>query len=118
MSTLYPLIAMLKRYNLKEDIDDYIDPKNDRVPHPGGEIYGSDVGDGRHLAMFDIDIDALLIPSRTPGHHHLYFDKTLTFKQYAKVMRAMADAGLIDKQWYKMAKLRKETFLRVPRPRA
>ena len=104
-------INSLKRYALN-DIGPYLGEK--RELDPDGPVYGSECEPGLHLAMFDVDIDAMLVPSRTPGHWHLYFDRRLTWRQYKKLMKAMAAADIIDRKWVSANLSRKQSFLRVP----
>lgn len=49
-----------------------------------------------HTVMLDIDLPAKLIPSSTPGHYHLYIDKTLHEDDYGTLLRALNKAGIIQ----------------------
>lgn len=78
------------------------------------ERYGWMNGKMLHYPAIDIDYEARLLPSSTPGHFHLYLDHVCTWRQYKKVLKAMAKAGLIEMGYYKMNRPRKQTFLRKP----
>ena len=80
-----------------------------------GELVGSLVGDDMHQAIFDVDGGVEVVPSRTPGNHHLYFDKQLTWRQYRRVMRVLGRVGLVDPVWARLASRRGQAFLRRPR---
>lgn len=77
-------------------------------------LVGSKVHNNIHLPMFDIDYEARLIPSSTEGHYHLYLDQPCTWRQYKRVLRAMAKAGIVQKGFAKMSIRRKQAFLRPP----
>jgi len=61
------------------------------------DVVCSDVGDGRHKPLIDLDLPVKLVPSGTPGHSHLYIDKAVTFDRYVAILKALADAGIV--QW-------------------
>lgn len=61
------------------------------------ELVCSDVGEGMHLPVIDLDLPASLVPSATPGHHHLYLDTPVTWEQYRAILKALAEAGIV--QW-------------------
>lgn len=71
-------------------------------------------GTSRHKVILDLDFDAALLPSSTPGHHHLYLDKELTKEQMETLLFALLDAGIIAvgnmNQWLKF----KAQYLRLP----
>ena len=49
-----------------------------------------------HTPMFDIDVPAALVPSSTPGHHHLYIDVSLDQERYAKLVNVLEECGIIQ----------------------
>lgn len=98
---------------------------DDDQPHKRFEITGeSDIANlvsseslylpGMHMPAIDIDYPAEMIPSRTPGHFHLYLDKICTWPEYRRVLWAMSRAGLIEPGYYRASVERKATFLRKP----
>jgi hypothetical protein len=69
---------------------------------------------GYHTLMLDLDFPVTLMESSTAGHHHLYADHLMTWKQYKRVLDAMAKAGLIEEGYYRAALRQNATFLRPP----
>lgn len=67
-----------------------------------------------HKVVIDLDMDAALIPSSTPGHHHLMIDKTLPWGKYRHLLEALFDAGLIQKGYYEASVNRGATVIRTP----
>jgi hypothetical protein len=57
-----------------------------------------------HKPLLDIDMPVTLIPSSTPGHYHLLIDHEMSWSEYASLMRALAEAGILE-QGYVMASL-------------
>ena len=51
-----------------------------------------------HQPTLDIDLPCRLVPSQTEGHFHLYIDlpNPLTWPEYAELLGALADAGIIQ----------------------
>jgi hypothetical protein len=68
-----------------------------RPPVPGTS---SHVGNtGYHRPVLDIDMPVTLTPSKTPGHHHLEIERNLTWRQYKRLLRALAAAGIVERSW-------------------
>lgn len=67
-----------------------------------------------HKIVLDLDIDAALIPSSTPGHHHLIIDKTMPWSAYEEVLGHLRDAGLIQDGYYEASINRGATVIRTP----
>ena len=68
-----------------------------------------------HLPLLDLDYSAKLIPSKTPGHFHLYLNKPIKWRTYKRFLRAMWKAGLLERGYYVMSKKRGQAFVRVPK---
>lgn len=81
------------------------------------ELIGSLTEGEWHLPVFDLDYEAQLVPSKTQGHFHLYLNKPITWRQYKRVLRAMAAAGLIQKNYYRQSRRRGQAFVRIPNVR-
>ena len=78
-------------------------------------VVTSRVGNGeKHRVAIDLDMDAVLVPSSTPGHHHLIIDKELSWEQYKKLLEALEAAGLIEAGYYKASINRGASVLRTP----
>lgn len=69
---------------------------------------------GMHRPILDIDFPAQLIPSSTPGHFHLYLDKPMPWRTYAKLLRALAEAEIIEPGYARASEARKYTAVRLP----
>jgi hypothetical protein len=72
------------------------------------------IGDDMHWPAIDIDHRIRAVPSGSPGCNHLYIDVPMHWKKYKKLLKALVEAGLVEKGYYKMAKKNKETHLRLP----
>jgi hypothetical protein len=103
--------------------------------HPalGREDYGSDVyallpavgpseanvvssllTNGMHAPALDLDFTAHLFESRTPGHHHLYLDQPMSWRQYRKLLRVLAGVGIVEQGYAASAIANGRSLLRVP----
>lgn len=69
---------------------------------------------GMHLVCLDIDMPAELIPSKTPGHFHLYIEHRMEWDKYVVLLRALADAGIIEKGYAEASINKGCTALRIP----
>jgi hypothetical protein len=67
-----------------------------------------------HKVVIDLDMDAALIPSTTPGHHHLMINKTLSWEDYSFLLKALETVGIIEKGYYKASIIRGATVIRTP----
>lgn len=67
-----------------------------------------------HKVVLDLDMDAVLMPSSTVGHHHLIIDKAMTWTQYQKLLNALADAGVIETGFANASFKRGATYVRTP----
>jgi hypothetical protein len=62
---------------------------------------------GRGVVDITPECDFALIPSTTPGHHHLILDVDLRWDKYGRLLRLLADAGIIERG-YANASIRKQ----------
>ena len=87
-----------------------------RAPIAESDVVSSELfGDlDSHAPCIDLDVPAVLVPSSTPGHSHLYIDVPMTWEQYEAILTALADAGVMEQGYYRASKLRKGTHLRLP----
>lgn len=71
--------------------------------------------EGLHRPIFDFDgIECTLIPSSTPGNFHLYLEKEVEFDKFLKVLEAMVEAGLIQRGFHQLTRLRGAAYARKP----
>jgi hypothetical protein len=67
-----------------------------------------------HKPVLDIDFPVKVVPSSTPGHCHLYLDRELTWPQYARLLRVMAEVGLVEPGYVNASIERRHTAVRLP----
>ena len=83
--------------NLDQPKPDYIDlGAGVEAEEKDANVVSSVICPGIHAPVLDIDFEARLIPSSTPGHYHLYLDKAMSWKKYRKLLKALARAGVIE----------------------
>lgn len=83
--------------------------KQDRVNLIGSEIYP-----GVHAPVFDVDFPVRAIPSRTPGHYHLYIDKAVSWEDYKELLNVLAKIGIVEKGYASASIAKGGTFVRLP----
>jgi len=68
-----------------------------------------------HRPLLDIDFEAALIPSSTPGHYHLYLDKPMSRQEYVELLKTLQRVGILQRGFVDSA-IGSElgTTLRVP----
>lgn len=67
-----------------------------------------------HYPILDIDYEAKLIPSTSPGHYHLYLDKAVTWESYNRLLTALAECGIIQAGFANASKQRGYSAVRLP----
>jgi hypothetical protein len=85
-----------------------------RSARAAANIVASLCEDGSHMPTLDIDHPALLTPSSTPGHHHLFVDVPMTWRAYRRLLRALYLAGVIGRNAYWRSLDRGASFVRPP----
>lgn len=85
-------------------------------PRDSEGLVNPDVNENRmlHKLVIDIDMPAVLVPSSTPGHFHLYVDNVMTWGQYVALLRALAAANIVEPGYVKAAERRGFTAVRLP----
>lgn len=71
-------------------------------------------GHSTHTVMLDLDVPALLVPSSTPGHSHLYIDVEMSWGQYRLLLAHLASCGVIERGYYNVSVRKRATMLRLP----
>jgi len=77
-------------------------------------LVSSRMENGNHAPAIDLDFPIHAIPSSTPGHHHLYLEKEMPWKDYHKLLKVMHEVGLIEDGFYNSARHFEQTYLRLP----
>lgn len=67
-----------------------------------------------HRPLLDIDMPAKLIPSTTPGHFHLFIDREMPWCQYARLLRALGRAGILEPGYVTASLERGYSAVRLP----
>lgn len=67
-----------------------------------------------HRPVLDLDMPCTLLPSSTPGHHHLLIDSPMPWSTYLDLLRALVAAGLVESGYVGAAEERGHTGVRVP----
>lgn len=67
-----------------------------------------------HAPVLDIDFDAKLIPSSTPGHFHLYLQKAMTWDDYVVLLNALGNTGILEPGYVASALRRGYSSVRKP----
>lgn len=70
-----------------------------------------------HRPVLDIDIPIKVVPSSTPGHFHLFIDHFMEWKDYEKLLWALAAAGIIEEGYVHASVRRGHTSVRLPHVR-
>jgi len=68
----------------------------------------------QHKPVLDLDMDVLVVPSSTRGHHHLYIDKLMPWRDYSLLMNVLAHVGILQPGYVSASHHRVESFLRTP----
>jgi hypothetical protein len=80
---------------------------------PMGDKDGG-LNSGYHKPVLDIDVPAMLVPSSTPGHHHLYIDKLIPWYEYARLLQTLGRVGIIQKGYMHASVERDGSWVRAP----
>lgn len=84
------------------------------VSHPAN-LVSSLCEDGKHRPALDIDIPCRVVASSTPGHCHIYFDSIeLEWWQYANLLTALGQAGILHPGYVEASLARGQSLLRPP----
>jgi hypothetical protein len=70
--------------------------------------------DRRHTIALDIDHRVRVVPSSTEGHSHLYIDVPLEWEQYEKLLKVLAEIGVVEEGYVGASIRRRATHLRLP----
>lgn len=103
-----PLMASLLKYRQAEN--------RHRVT-PGYEspnLISSITTDGKQMPIIDMDFPHHFLPSTTPGHSHLYIDVKMSKLQWAILMWALYQAGVVELGYFVWSIRRGGNFMRLP----
>lgn len=100
--------------------NNYEEISEKRTPTLAGSIADANIitsevdGSDKHKVVLDIDFPAKLVPSSTEGHFHLFIDKEVTEKQLFKLVKVLADVGVVEEGYYHASRERGYTAVRTP----
>lgn len=119
----------------QEGLDDPEDPSNQGPPfktsynfghqyhrpdrklcYPGDDeanLVSSFTRDGKHAPVLDIDVPIRVVPSKTPGHSHIYIDVELDLHQYMYLLEALSFAGILEPNFYAASRDAGMSFVRL-----
>ena len=66
-----------------------------------------------HAPVIDLDLPARLLPSKTPGHFHLYLDVEMPHDDYFKLLKVMSEVGLVEEGYYQASVNQQSSFVRT-----
>ena len=117
--TLDDIIARSRKFVVSEwslvSNEPFPTPVIEAFSQDNADVYSSEANTiNLHRIVLDIDMPAFLVESSTPGHYHLVIDKLLTWADYEVLLRALAEAGVIQQGFLNAALQRKATMLRLP----
>lgn len=68
---------------------------------------------GKHMPAIDIDLPVRVVESSTPGHYHLFIDKEVEAEHYWQILRALYEAGIVERGFYELSVARGASYLRT-----
>lgn len=68
---------------------------------------------GRHAPVIDLDVPARLVPSKTPGHSHLYIDHEMEWSVYLELLQALAKNSIVESNYVRFTEARGMSFVRL-----
>lgn len=104
------LVADIDRAEAVTSWDTALPPYKRRVYRPEAGIEEVPM----HRPVLDLDFPAMLVPSSTPGHFHLYLDKPMKWTAYHDLLGALAEAGIIEEGYAEASQVRGYSAVRVP----
>ena len=66
-----------------------------------------------HMPVLDIDFPCELRESETPGHFHLFINKPILWEEYERLLRALAQAGIVEYGYARASIKRKQSFVAI-----
>ena len=76
-------------------------------------LIASETLKGTHAPVIDLDFPARLLESKTPGHFHLYLDIELSYEDHFKLLKTLADIGLVEQGYYEASLNKGASFVRT-----
>lgn len=67
-----------------------------------------------HKIVVDIDHPVKVLESSTPGHHHLFIDKPMSWDRYRAVLETLTLVGVVEPGYLSISEQRGYTAVRLP----
>ena len=98
----------MNRLKARSDLEGGLYENNCTIVEDGGDynLIISQLPNGKHAPVLDIDVPHQLVPSSTPGHSHLYVDVECDWDDYVAFLEAAAKIGVIEEGYAKASKHR------------
>jgi len=68
---------------------------------------------GRHMPVIDIDLPIRVVPSKTPGHSHLFIDVEFDQDTYFNLLRNLSYVGLVEENYVLASEAAGMSFVRL-----
>lgn len=95
---------------ISQDLFEYKEIPEEEIDK--ANLISSECSNGKHAPVIDMDFPVYVMPSSKLGHSHLYIDKEITWAQYERILKALANAGLIEEGYLDSSLNRKFTAVR------
>lgn len=82
--------------------------------HEDATAVTSELPDGSHMPVIDLDLTCMLVPSTQEGHFHLYINKPMEWEKFVAILTALADAGVVGEGYLRYTKKRGYATVRYP----
>jgi hypothetical protein len=105
-----PLMKSLLEYRQRENRFPVVDTDEQLEPN----LISSITRDGKQMPILDLDFPHHIEPSTTPGHSHLYLDVKMSKLQWAILMWALYNAGVVELGFFVWSIRRGGNFVRIP----
>ena len=72
-------------------------------------------GESFHMPILDDDQGLFrVVPSRTPGHNHVYIDKAIRWRDFVRLLELLAELEIVDPKWARLSIDQLTATLRLP----
>lgn len=93
--------------------DSMINQEREPATPDDANLVSSLTASGRHMPAIDIDLPVRVVESSTKGHFHLFIDKEIDTEHYWQILRALYEAGIVERGFYELSVARGASFLRT-----
>lgn len=77
-------------------------------------LVSSELENGFHKPVIDLDLPCRVVLSTTPGHCHLYIDTEMAWWDYQELLVALVKVGLVEQGFYDSSMKEGRTYVRPP----